>query len=339
MDILATKKLGLQTLRFENPPSIISTATIVGPKEGEGPLAKYFDMILANSIYGEKSWERAEKKMLKEAVEMAVNNSGIPNSDIEFFLAGDLLNQIISASFAARELGFPFLGLYGACSTMAESMGIGAMMVDGGFADNVVVATSSHFCTAERQFRMPLESGNQRPPTAQWTVTGAGAAVLSSKCQNPRITHVTIGKVIDMGSSDANNMGTAMAPAAVDTIVRHFEDTGRSPEYYDLILTGDLASYGKDIAEELLKQKGYDVSQKYSDCGMMIFSPDQDVHAGASGCACAATVICGYIYKEMLKKNFNKILLVATGALLSTTSTQQGETIPCIAHAVSIENL
>jgi len=336
---MATKKLGLQTLKLENTPSIISTATIVGPKEGEGPLAKYFDLILANSIYGEKSWEKAEKKILKEAVEMAVKKSHVPNSDIEFFLAGDLLNQIISASFAARELGFPFLGLYGACSTIAESMGIGAMMVDGGFADNVVVATSSHFCTAERQFRMPLESGNQRPPTAQWTVTGAGAAVISSKPQNPRITHVTFGRVIDMGSSDANDMGTAMAPAAVDTIVRHFEDTGRSPEYYDLILTGDLASYGKDIAEELLKQKGYNISQNYSDCGMMMFRPDQDVHAGASGCACAATVTCGYIYKEMLKKTFNKILLVATGALLSTTSTQQGETIPCIAHAVSIENL
>lgn len=336
---MAVKKLGSQTIKFDNPPSIIATGTVVGPKEGQGPLGKYFDLVLADNIYGEKSWEKAEKKILKEAVEIAVKNSGIPESKIEFFIAGDLLNQIISASFAARELGFPFLGIYGACSTMAESMGIGAMIVDGGFADNVVVATSSHFCTAERQFRFPLESGNQRLPTAQWTVTGSGAAVISSKPSNPRITHVTIGKVIDMGSSDANDMGSAMAPAAVDTIIRHFEDTGRSTKYYDLIVTGDLASLGKEIAEELLKQRGYDISENYTDCGLMIFSPDQDVHAGASGCACAGTVTCGYFYKEMKKKTFNKILLVATGALLSTTSTQQGETIPCIAHAVSIENL
>lgn len=336
---MAAKKLGLQTIKFQNPPSIIGTASIVGPKEGQGPLKDYYDLILNDNIYKEKSWEKAERKMLKEAAEMAIKNSNIAYSDVEYFIGGDLLNQIISAGFAARELGFPFLGIYGACSTMAEGLGLGAMLVDGGFADNLVVASSSHYCTAERQYRFPLELGNQRPPTAQWTVTGAGAVVLSSKTQNPRITYVTTGRVIDMGETNPNDMGTAMAPAAVDTIVHHFTETKRSPEDYDLIVTGDLASIGKDIAEELIKQKGYDISNKFSDCGLMIFDPKQDVHAGGSGCACAAVVTCGYLYKEMLKGRYNKILLVATGALLSTTSTQQGETIPCIAHAVAIENL
>ena len=333
------KKLGSQTIKFENPPSIIGTATIVGPKEGQGRFKEYYDLILKDSIYQEKSWEKAETKILKEAVEMAIKNSKVPTDKIEYLIAGDLLNQIVSAGFAARELGLPFLGIYGACSTIAQGALLGSMIVDGGFAENLVAAVSSHFCTAERQFRFPLELGNQRKPTSQWTVTGAGAMVISSQIQNPRITFATVGKVIDMGEADPNDMGTAMAPAAVDTIVRHFQDTGKTPDDYDLILTGDLGSIGKDIAEELLKQKGYDISNKYSDCGVLIFYPEQDVHAGASGCACAAVVTCGYIYKEMLNGKYNRVLLVATGALMSTTSTQQGETIPCIAHAISIENL
>lgn len=336
---MAGKKMGFQTIKFQNPPSIIAASSIVGPKEGQGPLKDYFDLILNDNIYKEKSWEKAERKMLKEVVEMAIKNSNVPYSSIEYFIAGDLLNQIISAGFAARELGLPFFGIYGACSTMAEGLGLGSIIVDGGFADNLVVASSSHYCTSERQYRFPLELGNQRPPTAQWTVTGAGAAVISSRPQNPRITYVTTGKVIDMGEANPNDMGTAMAPAAVDTIARHFNDTNRTPDDYDLIITGDLASVGKDIAEELIKQKGFDVSNKFSDCGLMIFRPEQDVHAGGSGCACAAVVTCGYLYKEMIKGKYNRILLVATGALLSTTSTQQGETIPCIAHAVAIENL
>jgi len=333
------KKLGDQTVQFENPPSIIGTATIVGPKEGQGRFKDYYDLILEDSIYQEKSWEKAETKILKEAVEMAIKNSNLPTAKIDYLIAGDLLNQIISAGFAARELGLPFLGIYGACSTIAEGALLGSMIIDGGFGENLVAAVSSHFCTAERQFRFPLELGNQRKPTSQWTVTGAGAMVLSAVAQNPRITFATIGKVIDMGEADPNDMGTAMAPAAVDTIVKHFQDTGRTPDDYDLILTGDLGIIGKDIAEELLRQKGYDVSSKYSDCGVLIFYPEQDVHAGASGCACAAVVTCGYVYKEMLKGKYNRVLVIATGALLSTTSTQQGETIPCIAHAISIENL
>lgn len=336
---MAAKKMGLQTVKFQNPPSILATASIVGPKEGQGPLKDYFDIILNDNMYQEKSWEKSERKMLKEAVEMAIKNSKVPYSNIEYFIAGDLLNQIISAGFAARELGLPFYGIYGACSTISEGMSLGAIIIDGGFADNLVVATSSHYCTAERQYRYPLELGNQRPPSAQWTVTGAGAVVISSKPKNPRITYATTGKVIDMGQTNSNDMGSAMAPAAVDVIVQHLNDTKRTPDDYDLIITGDLASVGKDIAEELMKRKGFDVSNKYSDCGLMIFHPEQDVHSGGSGCACAAVVTCGYFYKEMIKGKYKRVLLVATGALLSTTSIQQGETIPCIAHAVAIENL
>lgn len=336
---MSTKKLGSQTIKFENPPSIIGTAAIVGPKEGQGRFKDYYDLILKDNIYQEKSWEKAEKKMLKETVEMAIKHANIAEGKIEYLVAGDLLNQIISAGFAARELGLPFFGIYGACSTMAEGLTLGSIIVDGGFAESLVVAASSHFCTAERQFRFPLELGNQRSMTSQWTVTGAGSMVLSSKVQNPRVTFATTGKVIDMGGSNANDMGSAMAPAAVDTIVKHFEDTGKTPDDYDLIITGDLGNLGKSITEELVKQKGYDMSNKYTDCGVLIFNPEQDVHAGGSGCACAAVVTCGYIFKEMLKGKYNKILLIATGALMSTTSSQQGETIPCIAHAVSLENL
>lgn len=336
---MADRKIGSQTIKFNKPPSIIGTGTVVGPKEGIGPLKDYFDLIINDDLYSEKSWEKAERKMLKEASEMAIKNSKIPFANIEYFISGDLLNQIISSAFTARELGSPFLGIYGACSTIAEGMGLGAILIDGGYADNLLVATSSHFCTAERQFRFPLELGNQRPPTAQWTVTGAGAAVISSDIKNPRITYFTFGKIIDMGEVDSNSMGTAMAPAAVDTMIRHFQDTGRTPDYYDLIVTGDLSSIGKDVAEDLMKQKGYDISNNYTDCGIMIYNNKQDVHSGGSGCACAATVTCGYLFKQMLEKKYNRVLLVATGALLSTTSSQQGETIPCIAYALSLENL
>ncbi|AEE91519.1 stage V sporulation protein AD [Tepidanaerobacter acetatoxydans Re1] len=336
---MSIKKLGSQTIRFENPPSIIGAASIVGPKEGQGRFKDYYDLILSDNIYAESSWEKAEKKILKETIEIAIKNANLTTTKIEYLIAGDLLNQIISAGFAARELEIPFLGIYGACSTLAEGVTLGSIIVDGGFAENVVAAVSSHFCTAERQFRFPLELGNQRTPTSQWTVTGAGAMVLSSKQQNPRVTFATTGKVIDMGESDSNDMGAAMAPAAIDTIIRHFQDTGKTPDDYDLIITGDLGSIGKEITEELLKQKGYNMSNKYADCGVLIYYPEQDVHAGGSGCACSAVVTCGYIFKEMLKGQYNKVLLIATGALLSTTSSQQGETIPCIAHAISLENL
>ncbi|MTI49179.1 MAG: stage V sporulation protein AD [Firmicutes bacterium] len=336
---MAQKKLGSQTVSFQNPPSILSTASIVGPKEGEGPLKDYFDLIIQDDSWGEDSWEKCESKLQIEAVRMAISSAKIVESQIDYLLAGDLLNQIIASSFSARQLQMPFLGLYGACSTMTESLSIGSMLIDGGYADKIVCATSSHFSTAERQYRFPLEHGNQRPLTSQWTVTGAGASILSSSGGPPYITHVTTGKVIDPGIKDANNMGAAMAPAASDVIVQHFKDTGFKPTDYDLIITGDLASLGKEIAEDLIAQEGYNVSSVYSDCGIEIFDNEkQDTHAGGSGCGCSAVVFNGYIFKQLKQKKLNKVLLISTGALLSPTSTQQGESIPGIAHAVTISN-
>lgn len=333
------ERLGKQTLKLSTQPFMISNASIVGPKEGQGPLAQYFDRILEDDYFGEESWEKAESKMLREAVKDAIGKSGKSSMDINFFFAGDLLNQIVSSSFAARELQIPFIGLYGACSTMAESLCMGSIMLDGGFADAVVCATSSHFSSAERQYRFPLEQGVQRPPFAQWTVTGAGAAVLAKAGSGPRITHLTIGMVQDFGIKDANNMGAAMAPAAVDTISAHLADTGRKPEYYDLIVTGDLGNIGKTITLDLMLKEGYDLSKVYDDCGSMIFDgKKQDTHAGGSGCGCSASVLNGYIVKEMKAGRLNKILLVATGALLSPVTSWQGESIPSIAHAVAIEN-
>ncbi len=334
---MAVNRIGRQTIKFTNPPSIISTASIVGPKEGEGPLKDYFDFILEDDYFGEKSWEKAESKILREAVKTAIRKAHLTPQDIDYMLAGDLLNQIISTSFAARELRIPFFGLYGACSTMAESMALGSILINGGYADRTVAVTSSHFSSAERQYRFPLELGNQRPPTAQWTVTGAGAMVLAAADTGPYITYVTPGKVVDMGIKDANNMGAAMAPAAVDTIVTHFQDTGFSPGNYDLIATGDLGSIGKEIADDLVQKQGYNITPVHTDCGIEIFDAGQDVHAGGSGCGCSAVVTCGYFYDLLQKGRINRMMLVATGALLSTTSTQQGESIPCIAHAITIE--
>ncbi len=335
---MAVKRLGAQTIKFLNPPAIISTGSIVGPKEGQGPLADYFDVVLQDDLFGQNSWEMAESKLIREAVTKAVDKAELKIADIEFMFGGDLLNQLMSSSFAARDLQVPFLGLYGACSTMTESLSMAAMMVDGGFADRVVAATSSHFSSAERQFRFPLELGNQRPLTASWTVTGSGAAVLSHNQKGPFITLATIGKIIDYGIVDANNMGAAMAPAAADTISTHFDDTGLQPSDYDLIITGDLGVYGKELAVELLNKKGYDVAANFSDCGIEIFDQQkQDTHAGGSGCGCSAVVFCGYLYQEMLLRNIRRLLLVSTGALFSPTSAQQGESIPSIAHAVAIE--
>lgn len=334
---MALKKLGKQTVKFINPPIINSTASIVGPKEGEGPLSNYFDIILTDDLFGEDSWELAESKMIKETVKSSINNANLTIDEVEYMLGGDLLNQLMAASFAARDLGIPFYGLYGACSTMAESLSLGAMLVDGGYADNLVVTTSSHFSSAERQFRFPLEHGNQRKLTAQWTVTGAGAAILSNHGTGPKVDYVTTGKVVDLGISDVNNMGAAMAPAAADTITAHFKETGLTPDYYDLIVTGDLGMLGKEIATEMILDNGYDISKVYNDCGVMIFdNKTQDTHCGGSGCGCSATVFCGYIYQKLKKKELSKVLLVSTGALLSVTSSQQKQSIPGVAHAVSI---
>ncbi len=330
--------MGTQTVKIESKPRIISTYNIVGPKEGLGPLKEYFDRILEDDLHGATSFEKAESSLLYTAVTESIKKAKLKETDINYLLAGDLLNQLISSSFAARDLNIPFLGLYGACSTMAESLSVGSMIMEGGLANYVVAATSSHFSSAERQYRLPLEMGSQRPPTSQWTVTGAGAMVLGKKGDFPYVTHVTIGKVKDYGITDVNNMGVAMAPAAVDTIKQHFMDTGRKPSDYDIIATGDLGIVGRKFTEELLLEYKYDMKNHYIDCGEEIFdAAKQGTNSGGSGCGCSAVVATGYLLKNMLRGKFKRVLLVSTGALLSPTSSLQGESIPGIAHAVSIE--
>jgi len=333
-----TKKVGKQTIELKSKPKIIATTSVVGPKEGEGPLKDYFDIILDNDMNGKDSYEKAESSLLYKAITESIKKAKLKEEDIDFLLAGDLLNQLTSSNFAAREINIPFIGLYGACSTMTESLGMAALIMDGDFAKHVVAATSSHFSSAERQFRFPLEYGSQRAPTAQWTVTGSGAMVLGKEGQFPYVSYVTMGKVKDYGITDANNMGAAMAPAAVDTINQHLIDVGRKPSDYDLIATGDLGRVGKKLTINLLKEYGYNIENNYIDCGDEIFDHEkQDTKAGGSGCGCSAVVDCGYVYKNMLTGKFKKVLLVSTGALMSPTSTLQGESIPGIAHAVSIE--
>jgi stage V sporulation protein AD len=331
------KRVGKQSIKLDSKPKIISAYSVVGPKEGEGPLSDYFDLILKDDLNGQKSYEKAESSILYNAITECLKGAKLKESDINYLLAGDLLNQISSSNFAARDLDIPFIGLYGACSTMTESLGIGALLMEGGFANYIVAATSSHFSAAERQFRFPLEYGSQRHPTAHWTVTGAGAMLLGKQGNFPYITYVTTGKVKDYGITDVNNMGASMAPAAIDTIKQHFEDTGKRPQDYDLIATGDLGKYGKDITLKLLKEYGYDIEKIYIDCGDEIYGTNQETNAGGSGCGCSAVVDCGYIYKNIMSGKFKSVLILSTGALLSTTSSLQGETIPGIAHAVSIE--
>jgi len=334
----ANKRLGKQTIKIAGDVKIINCASIVGRKEGTGPFGSKFDVVLEDGYWGEKSWEKAETKMQKEAIIKAVAKANKSIADINMIFAGDLLNQCIGTSFGIRDLEIPFYGLYGACSTMAESLSLGAMAIDGGFAENVVSGTSSHFCSAERQFRLPLEYGGQKTPTAQLTVTGCGMVVLSNEGSGPYITHITTGKIIDKGIKDAANMGAAMAPAAVDTLLAHFEDTNTPPNSYDAIFTGDLGQLGKDVVADLMKKNGITLNN-YNDCGLMIYDNEkQDAHCGGSGCGCSAAILCGYILPEMAQKRLNKVLFIGTGALMSPTSTLQGESIPSIAHAVVIEN-
>lgn len=323
-----------KTIVFKNPVFIKNTASVAGRKEGSGPLSQYFDLSFDDDYFGENSWEKAESKMQHKAIKLAVSKSGFSTEDIDAAFCGDLLNQCISSHYAMRDLNIPFLGVYGACSTMAESMLVGSVAVSGGFFDNVVCATSSHFCSAEKQFRFPLDYGGQRPPTAQWTVTGSGAAVLSSKGEGPQIKAATVGTIVDLGITDLNNMGSAMAPAAFETIRHHIKNRGMD---YDRIFTGDLGVIGSDILCDMLNKEGIDIYSRHEDCGKIIYDlKSEDVHAGASGCGCAASVFCGYIYNELKNRNFKKILLVATGALMNATIVQQGESIPAIAHAIEI---
>jgi stage V sporulation protein AD len=331
--------MGKQTVRFEKEPIILETSSVVGVKEGEGPLKKTFDVVLTDDTVGEKTWEKSESALQKQAAMLALKKANTAQGDINYVLAGDLLNQCVGAHYSVRELDIPFFGLYGACSTMTESMSLGAMIISGGFAERVMCLTSSHFCSSERQFRNPLEYGGQRTPSAQWTVTGAGCAIIGANGSGPRITHVTTGKVIDKGITDISNMGAAMAPAAIDTLLAHFNDTGRRPEDYDMILTGDLGVVGSDIFEELMMGEGFDTRENHQDCGKMIYDiEEQDVHAGGSGCGCCASVFCGHIYKELKKHNLRRVLVMATGALMNPMVIEQGESIPAVAHAVVIEN-
>ncbi|QSX06389.1 stage V sporulation protein AD [Sedimentibacter sp. zth1] len=335
------KKIGKQTYVMANDVFIRDAYTIAGTKEGEGPLGDNIDYIMSDSTWGEKTWEKCEAKMQQYSVENLISKNNLKKSDIDLMLAGDLLNQIVSSSFAARSLEIPFIGLYGACSTMALSMGVGALLIDGGFAENVVCVTSSHFCCAERQYRIPLESGGQRHMCAQWTVTGSGAVWLSKNNDNkdlPKIKNVTFGKIIDLGVTDSNNMGAAMAPAAADTIRQNIIDTNVNIDY-DLIVSGDLGTVGKSIANKLLQDEGINIEKKYDDCGTIIYDIDkQDAHAGASGCGCSAVVFGSFLYKKLLKKEINTLLFTATGALHSPTVSLQGESVPGIAHSIGISN-
>lgn len=332
------KHRGKQTVILENPPSIIGASSTVGPKEAQGPLGSYFDVKVDDELWEEETWEKAESKFVKQSIKDALENANLKPEDMQYIFAGDLLNQITGTTFGIRDFNIPFFGVFGACSTMTESMSLGSMIVDGGYADYVVAATSSHFCGAEKQFRFPLELGTQRALTAQWTVTGSGAIIIAKEGNGPYITSITTGRIVDLGIKDSFNMGAAMAPAAADTIVQHFKDTGKTPDYYDLIITGDLGEYGRELLIQLAQKEGYELGDLLTDCGIEIFDPDtQDTHAGGSGCGCAASVFSGYLYKEIKKGKWNKILFIATGALLSPGSSQQGETIPGIAHAVAVE--
>lgn len=337
---MAQKHIGYQTLRFETPPVIAGFAAVAGPMEAQGPLGDSFDQTYPDLMLGQESFEKAERIMLQDACKLALGKAGIEGNPpkVNFILAGDLLNQIISSTFTALSFGVPFLGLYGACSTFCESLSLGAMLIDGGFAEKVLCATCSHNATAERQYRYPVEYGGQRKPYAQWTVTGSGAVVLAKEGKGPRITHATIGKVADLGIKDPWNQGAAMAPAAVDTIAMHLADTGRTVDYYDLIVTGDLSRFGYDMAVRLAADRKIELGESYVDCGVLIYDNErQDVHAGGSGCGCSASVTCGHLLPQFAQGRLKKMLLVATGALLSPTSFQQGENIPTIAHAVAIE--
>ncbi|RAP76770.1 stage V sporulation protein AD [Paenibacillus montanisoli] len=331
---------GKQTWWFDKRPVIIGAATVVGPDEGEGPLAADFDLVHPELDMQQKSWEKAERLLLEQASEMALKYAKVNKQQLQFYIGGDLMNQIISNSFAARTIGSPYLGVFGACSTSMESLAIASLIVNSGSGEYVMAGTCSHNCTAEKQFRYPTEYGSQKPPTAQYTVTGAGAAVVAKAGKGPIVECATIGKIMDLGITDPFNMGAAMAPAAVDTLQAHFNDTGRQPKDYDLIVTGDLAGVGHPIAKDLLKRDGVPIDDTvFGDCGLMIYDVEkQKVQAGGSGCGCSAVVTYGHLLKRLQQGELKRILVCATGALLSPLSYQQGETIPCIAHAVAIES-
>ncbi len=339
-----TQMMGKQSIRFESPIYILNSASVVGKKEGEGPLGDLFDVICEDAMFGEKTWEEAESTLQKEAVSMALGKAGMQAWEMRYLFAGDLLGQLIATSFGTASYNIPMFGIYGACSTCGEALSLGAMTIAGGYAEHVLCVTSSHFASAEKQFRFPLEYGNQRPLSATWTVTGAGAFVLSEQREvkknaaAARITGITTGKIVDYGIKDSMNMGAAMAPAAADTIYYNFLDYNRSPEDYDRIITGDLGTIGCTLLIDLLKDKGFDISAIHMDCGMEIYDADkQDTHAGGSGCGCSAVTLSAYILRQIKSGTWNRVLFVPTGALLSTVSFNEGQSVPGIAHAVILE--
>ena len=334
---MANQKRGKQSFVPAIPPVITAWVSVAGKKEGEGPLAKIFDIVSRDSYFGEKTWEQGEKRLQQLALETLLKKAGLEEDALDIVYSGDLLNQCIGSSFSLRNTRIPHLGLYGACSTMAESLLLSAMTVGGGYADRAVAMTSSHFASSERQYRFPLAYGGQRTPSAQWTVTGSGAALVCSSGSGPIIESCTVGTVTDLGITDANNMGAAMAPAALDTIRAHFSDTGSAAEDFDLIVTGDLGQIGVSALLELARLEGIILSGRLTDCGTMIFdAARQDVHAGGSGCGCSAITLCGKLLNELNTGKLKRILFCGTGALLSPTSTQQGLPIPGVCHAVSI---
>lgn len=332
------KKIGMQTYEVERDISIVSNVSLVGSKEGQGPLRKYFHYIEQDDKMGEKTFEKGERKMFYKTITSAIKKSGVEKEKIDLYVGGDLMNQLVSSNYTAGELEIPFLGLYSACATMTESLIIASTFLDGGGMKNIVCATGSHFSTAERQYRYPLEFGNQRQSYAQWTVTGIGSTFLSSeKKSRVKIKKYTIGKVTDFGIVDIANMGAAMAPAAMETLCAFFKDTKTNQKDYDLIATGDLGKLGSDILKDLMQEKGYSLETNYVDCGHMIFDIEQDTLQGGSGAGCSASVFNSYIMSKLEDGSFKKVLLISTGALMSVTSNQQGDSIPCIAHLVMVE--
>jgi len=332
---MAANKLGQQSFLLPSPPIITAWASAAGKKESEGPLSHTFDLTSQDSFFGQRTWEQAEKQLQRTVLGKLAEKANMRMSDFELVFSGDLLNQCIGSSFSLRNTGIPHLGLYGACSTMAESLLLASIAVSGGFADHVVAMTSSHFASSERQYRFPLGYGGQRPPTSQWTVTGSGAALVCSSGTGPKITGCTIGTITDLGIKDANNMGAAMAPACWSTLKAHFSDFKTQPTDYDLIVTGDLGQIGKELLMELARREGISLGGRLEDCGCLIFDNTiQDVHSGGSGCGCSAVTLCGHFLKHLHSGKLKKILFCGTGALLSPTSTQQGLPIPGVCHAV-----
>lgn len=328
-------RLGKYTIVFDRPPSVCESAAVGSKKEGDGPLGTSFDLIDPDPYFGQKTWEKAESQMQMLAVKTLLQKVGLKETDIDCIFAGDLLNQCIGSSYGLRQFGIPFTGLYGACSTMAESLSVASVYLEAGAVNRAIACTSSHFCSAERQYRQPLEYGGQRTPTAQWTATASGAALLQQSETPPFVRAITIGTIEDLGITDANNMGAAMAPAAAMTIKRFLQDSGKAPNDFDLIITGDLGKVGVELVRELLMQDGFRLENNHTDCGIALYDIEkQDMHAGASGCGCSAGVMCGHFLPLMRKGTLNEILFVATGALMSPTVVQQGESIASIAHLV-----